>query len=352
MAEKNIKHLNALSRWLFFCSATVFVMIIIGAITRLSGSGLSMVEWRPLVGTIPPLNEQEWLRVFELYKASPEFQHKNYWMGVHDFKVIFFWEWFHRLLGRMIGMFYGLPLAFFWVKGWIPKQYKPVLLLALFLGAAQGFMGWYMVKSGLVNEPAVSHYRLTAHLSLALLIYVYLMWFGLTLHKSGRRLSAGLYDRGLFKHAAVTFCVLALTIFWGAYTAGLDAGLIYNDTYPKMGSTWIPEEIWSFNPIWLSILESHAGVQFMHRWLAALTLIAVFSFVFHAMKKKRTALCFPMVGIVVLIQFGLGLATLLSGIHLHIAVTHQGGAVLLITALLFCIHDMAFKPIEERPINV
>lgn len=346
ITEEQAKQLHTISRWLFICCGTVFVMIIVGAITRLSGSGLSMVEWRPLVGTIPPLSEAEWLRVFELYKGSPEFQHKNYWMDVHDFKVIFFWEWFHRVLGRGIGIIYAFPLAFFWVKGWLPKSYKPILLFALLLGGAQGFMGWYMVKSGLVDEPAVSHYRLTAHLSLALVIYAYLLWFGLNLRKTAKSIESAAYDNALFKHGIATIVILMITIFWGAYTAGLDAGLIYNDSYPKMGETWIPEEVWLFEPTWLSFFESHAGVQFMHRWLALLTVIAVFSFVFHSMKKKRQALSYPMAGIAVLFQFGLGLATLFSGVHLHIATAHQGGAVLLLTALLFCLHDLKYKPVK------
>jgi len=336
------KHLKALSYWLFICCFSVFCMIIIGAITRLSGSGLSMVEWKPIIGALPPLSEVEWLRVFDLYKQSPEFQKKNFWMELSDFKSIFFWEWAHRLFGRLIGIIYVLPFMFFLVRGWIPQGYKLKLFGLFILGGAQGFMGWYMVKSGLVDIPAVSHYRLAAHLSLALLIYGLMLWLALTFRKGieqTQKTSSTLYNHGL-----LTLSCLVLTILWGAYTAGLDAGLVYNDSFPKMGKTWIPEEIWLNRPIWVNIFEDYASVQFLHRWLAMTTLCIALSFAVHALKKNRKEFCSPAVAVVVLLQFGLGIATLLSKVHMHIAVAHQAGAVILLTTLIICLHALHKKP--------
>lgn len=318
-------------------------MIIVGAITRLSESGLSMVEWRPLIGTLPPMNDAEWHRVFDLYKESPEFQKKNFWMSLADFQHIFFWEWFHRLLGRLIGMIYLLPLLFFYLKGWIPKGYKKPLLGLFLLGGAQGFMGWYMVTSGLVNEPAVSHYRLAAHLSLALLLLQSMLWLGLSLRKQAMQIVSP-PDSALYYHGLVSLCMLILTIFWGAYTAGLDAGLVYNDTFPKMGATWIPEEVWFYKPVWQNFFENHAGVQFAHRWLAIIITVVITSLALHAGHKKRTERSFLLLAIVVFIQLSLGIMTLFSHVDLHIAATHQAGAVILLSTLIFCLHATRPKP--------
>lgn len=344
--DKEIKstqpHLKALAYWLFFCCASVFCMIIVGAITRLSESGLSIVEWKPLIGAIPPLNEAEWNRIFDLYKGSPEFKLNNSWMALSDFKEIFFWEWFHRLWGRMIGVFYALPFLFFLIRGWIPAGYKLKLIGLFFLGGAQGFMGWYMVKSGLVDMPAVSHYRLAAHLLLAIIIYGFMLWLALSFYKKHKGIESN-PDAALSFHGFITLFSLIITILWGAFTAGLDAGLVYNDTFPKMGSNWIPDEIWFYKPLWLNFFENHAGVQFVHRWLAMATFMIVLSFALHSIKKERCEFCFPMIGAFVFIQFGLGILTLLSGVSLPIAVAHQGGAIILLTLLICSLHTVRFK---------
>ena len=198
--------------WLFGVAGLVFAMMIIGAITRLTESGLSMVEWRPLIGTLPPMSEAEWTRVFNLYKETPEFQHKNFWMSEQDFRTIFFWEWFHRLWGRLIGLAYAVPFFIFLAKGWIPKGFKLPLTGLLILGSMQGVMGWYMVQSGLIDMPAVSHYRLAAHLSLAFLIFCLLIWAGLSVKRHNRWPSMPLYYHGL-----LTLLVLSVTIVWGAF---------------------------------------------------------------------------------------------------------------------------------------
>ncbi len=342
------KHLKALTIWLFICGLSVFAMIIIGAITRLSGSGLSMVEWRPLVGALPPMNEAEWERVFELYKESPEYLKKNFWMELSDFKQIFFWEWFHRLLGRLISIMYFVPFVFFLIKKWIPRDYFVPLFFLFLLGGAQGFMGWYMVKSGLVDMPSVSHYRLAAHLSLALVILSVMVWLGLSFTKLSKGQNT-LPDNALYNHGLLCLFFLCLTIFWGAYTAGLDAGLVYNDSFPKMGDTWIPEEIWFHQPVWRNFFENHAGVQFAHRWLAMITTAMIIGLVLHAGHKKRPEKSFIFLAVIVFIQLSLGIMTLYSHVDLHIAVSHQAGAVTLLCTLISCLHAARFKqPLPSR----
>jgi cytochrome c oxidase assembly protein subunit 15 len=326
----NNKSTKPVVTWLYGCAALVFIMVIVGAITRLTESGLSMVEWRPLIGAIPPLNDTEWMRTFDLYKQTPEFIKENYWMELADFKKIFFWEWFHRLLGRLIGLAYGLPLLIFWVKGMIPKNFKLPLLGLLFLGAAQGFMGWYMVKSGLVDMPAVSHYRLAAHLSLAFLIFALLIWNALAITAPDKNTNT---DKPLKFHLWGCVFALIFTIIWGAFVAGLDAGLIYTDSFPKMGKTFVPFEMWLYQPFFVNFFENHAAVQFTHRWLAMFTGLVILSFWAHAAYKKRASWPVHALGIMILIQIALGIATLLSQVHLHVAVTHQAGALILLGLL-------------------
>ena len=321
--------------WLSFSAFMVFAMTVIGAITRLTESGLSMVEWRPLIGALPPMNEAEWVRVFELYQQSPEYQKVNSWMELEDFKNIFFWEWFHRLWGRLIGVVFALPLLFFWVRGMIPQGYKLKFIGMLILGGLQGVMGWYMVKSGLIDIPAVSHYRLAAHLSLALLIFALLIWLALSVSGAHRQ-----PDKALYRHGLGVLGVLALTIFWGAYTAGLDAGLLYNDSFPKMGGSWLPPDFHQYASVWQNLLENPSGVQFMHRWLAILTVLSVLSLWTHGMMRGQGFNALFALGFMVIVQFGLGLATLFSSVHIHTAATHQAGAVILLGLLVTCLHRL------------
>ncbi len=330
---------KAMAIWLLSCCALIFIMVIVGAITRLTESGLSMVEWRPLIGAIPPRGEAEWLRVFELYKASPEYTLKNSWMTLSDFQSIFFWEWFHRLLGRLIGMVYALPLLFFWIRGKIPASYKAPLFLFLLLGAAQGYMGWFMVQSGLVDKPSVSHYRLAAHLALAFLLYCLLLKTALTLLMPG----TSAQSTSLTHHLWGCLWALIITIFWGAYTAGLDAGLIYNDTFPKMGDHWIPEDFMRYHPFFVNFFENHSGVQLAHRWLAITTTLLTLSFWFHAKAKNQTPWPVHALGMMILLQFSLGVATLLSHVHLHIAVTHQAGALITLSLMITALHKLSDK---------
>lgn len=326
--QGNFQHRKILSNWLFASAAFVVVMIVVGAITRLTESGLSMVEWRPLIGALPPLSEQEWERVFAAYQESPEFQKKNSWMEMADFKRIFFWEWFHRLWGRLIGLVYGVPFLVFMIRGMVPRGYRLKLFGMLILGGLQGYMGWYMVQSGLVDQPAVSHYRLAAHLSLAFLIVSLLLWLGLSIRGVERKPNAGLYA-----HGWIALGALIMTIFWGAYVAGLDAGLIYN-TYPLMNGHFIAPEIWQYSPFWVNFYEQVGGVQFTHRWLAAVTVVIVLSYVVRAWIGGFRTPVVAGLGAMVLLQFALGIVTLLSMVALPVAVMHQLGAVVLLLLLV------------------
>ena len=255
---------RALIWWLFGMVGLVAIMVVIGGVTRLTGSGLSMVEWRPIIGILPPLTEVEWMRVFKLYQASPEFQQVNIDMNLAEFKVIFFWEYVHRVWGRLLGLAFGLPLLFFWLAGRIPQGYILPLLGLLALGGVQGIIGWWMVTSGLVDNPAVSQYRLATHLSMALLILVLLLWTALNLRFGRSKRPSG--------PAAATLLLVALTIIAGAFVAGMDAGLLYNE-YPLMGDGLVPVE---YGENGLSDpFDNPASAQFHHRWIAVLAVLAV-----------------------------------------------------------------------------
>ncbi len=340
------KNSRFISNWLFATAFSVFTMVVIGAITRLTESGLSMVEWKPLIGALPPMNDAEWSRVFELYKQTPEFQKKNFWMGIEEFKSIFFWEWLHRLWGRIIGLIYGLPFLFFLLRGMIPQGYRLKLFGMLVLGGLQGLMGWYMVKSGLIDMPAVSHYRLAAHLFLAFLIFGLLIWLGLSLRRSART-----PHKALYRHGWLVLLTIIVTIFWGAFVAGLDAGMIYNE-YPLMGGQFIPPEMWNLSPYWLNIFENHSAVQFTHRWLAMFSALMVAGFYLHALhhrhqiNSQRFSALHALV-LMVFVQMGLGIATLLSQVNLPLAILHQAGALSLVGLSVAVLHRL--RPLPDHP---
>lgn len=336
--------------WLLICAGMVFAMTIIGAITRLTESGLSMVEWRPLIGTLPPLSDAEWQRVFDLYRQTPEYRINNAGMTLAQFQEIFFWEWFHRLWGRLIGVVFAVPFLWFWATGRIPRPLLPKLAGLLVLGALQGVLGWYMVMSGLVDRPSVSQYRLAAHLSLAVLIYALLVWLALDLMRGARRdarrfaLPAG--AEAAHRHAWAAIAVVAVTIFWGALVAGIDAGLAYN-TFPLMDGRVLPPEALSLTPAWLNLFENTAMVQFVHRWLGIVTGLAVLALWWRGRQVAASGIdreagligdLAAAAGIMVLVQIGLGIATLLLYVPIPLAAAHQAGALVLLTLLLAFAH--------------
>lgn len=310
-------------------------MAVIGAITRLTESGLSMVEWKPLIGAIPPLNDAEWQRVFDLYRETPEYRLKNAGMTLDAFKEIFFWEWLHRLWGRMIGLVFALPLVWFWVRGRIGGGLARTLTVILALGALQAGIGWFMVQSGLVDRPSVSQYRLALHLGMAVLIYALLVWlaFGAFANGPPDRAAA---PRGFHWHGWGAITALGVTILWGAFVAGLDAGLAYN-SFPLMAGRFLPPEAWTLNPAWINFFENTALVQFTHRWVAIAAALAIVALPLHAARVRaeppvrRAAAA---AAIMAFVQVGLGIATLLAHVPVALGAAHQAGALILLTLSL------------------
>ncbi|MDC1357068.1 COX15/CtaA family protein [Pseudomonadota bacterium] len=316
--------------WLLVSAFMVFLMIIIGGITRLTGSGLSMVEWRPLFGFLPPMSDLEWTRVFELYKLSPEYILKNNGIELSEFKKIFFWEYFHRLWGRLIGIVFIIPFFIFLFYKQLPKQISNKIFIILALGSLQGVIGWWMVKSGLVNDPSVSQYRLAIHLSNALLILFLLVWTFLDT-KEG-------YSSIKFNFSLFVFLILSTTIIAGAFVAGMDAGLMYNE-YPFMGNGLVPENYGEYKI--LDPFENPASAQFHHRHLALLTMVSVLIYCFKSyknnndLKSKKIAI---FLSCVVFFQFLLGIITLINMVPVHLGVLHQTGAVILFLGLAALMH--------------
>lgn len=330
-AGKAERSRSAVASWLFFSAFMVAAMIVIGGITRLTESGLSMVEWRPLVGWIPPLGDAEWQRVFDIYKATPEYQTVNFWMSIDDFKTIFFWEYVHRVWGRLIGIVFAVPFLFFLLTGRIERSLVPRLLLLLVLGGLQGAIGWWMVTSGLVDEARVSPYRLTVHLSMAFLILGLLLWTALGLVQKP---SGG--TRGQRIGAGHVLAAIAITVVLGAFVAGTDAGYAYN-TFPLMGGQFIPAEYWNPDLGWRSLVEHVPAVQFHHRWIAILT--ALLTLVFVARHRNAVEglghLALTLLGVAVLVQVGLGIAALLAAVPVWLGALHQAGAVALFSTAVW-----------------
>ena len=314
-------------------------MVVLGGFTRLTGSGLSMVDWQPLMGILPPMSDAAWQRVFELYQQSPEFQKVNAHMDVNDFKGIFWLEYLHRLLGRVIGVVFLVPSLVFAIRGYIQKQEWPKYLLMFILGGMQGLLGWYMVKSGLVNVPQVSQYRLTAHLAAAFLIYGYMLWVAMSL-LFPPSLAAGRHA-WYQKTVAITLLV-SVTILSGGFVAGLKAGKIYN-TFPKMGEDWLPPGLMALDPFWRNFFENMATVQFDHRWLAAGTFLAIVVYWVFARQAGLPRRARPAVNALLAtsaLQVVLGISALLLAVPVLLGAAHQAVAMLLLTVALYLLHAL------------
>ena len=329
-----------IARWLLTCAVVIFGMILLGGVTRLTDSGLSMVEWRPLMGVIPPLSQQDWQALFLKYQQFPEYQKINLGMTLGEFKVIFMYEYLHRVLGRLIGLLFFIPFVYFYFTRRISPQLLPKLLLMLFLGGCQGLMGWYMVKSGLVDIPHVSQYRLTAHLGLAIVIYSFIIWTALGLiNKTTDQPS------GLGKPACILSGLIFLMILSGGLVAGTRAGYAYS-TWPLMGDSFIPAGLYSMSPIWLSAFEDITTIQFNHRIFAYIIAALVVGFSVIALRKDISTKA--RIGIycmlfLLLVQITLGITTLVFYVPIAIAAAHQIGAVALLTATLFVSHSLVNK---------
>ncbi len=324
--------------WLFVCCGLIFAMVVLGGVTRLTGSGLSMVDWRPIMGWLPPLSDTEWQQTFEMYQLSPEFQKINSSMDVHAFKGIFWLEFLHRLLGRTIGIVFAVPFVFFLARGYIARREWPRYLLMFVLGGLQGVLGWYMVKSGLVDNPHVSQYRLTAHLIAAFLIYAYMLWVALSLlhPQSGDR------RHPLFYKTAMMTGLIFLTVISGGFVAGLKAGTIYN-TFPMMGAHWIPPGLTALEPAWRNIFDNMTTVQFDHRILAITTFLLIVAYWFRTRRtdlsgRSRKAANGALYTVV--LQMALGISTLILSVPTLLAVSHQAVAMLLFTVALYLTHSL------------
>lgn len=322
--------------WLISVCALVFAMVVLGGVTRLTESGLSIVEWKPVTGVLPPFSEAAWQEEFAKYQAFPEYQKKNTGMSLEEFKTIFYFEYFHRLLGRLIGVVFFFPMVYFIVKRQVDRALGWKLSAAFILGGLQGVMGWYMVMSGLVDRPDVSQYRLTAHLALAFVVYLYLLWLAFDLLWGGRR---GRWP-GIAKAMAWFTALVFFQSMAGGFVAGLDAGFVYN-TWPAMDGGFAPGGLLFLDPWYLNFLENHATVQFNHRLLAYA--VAVFAAVLWWKGKgdRRARGGLDLVIVATALQFALGVLTLIYVVPIPLAAAHQAGALLLLTAGLYATHRMA-----------
>lgn len=323
---------RAVSNWLLAVAGLVLLMIIVGGITRLTESGLSITRWEPVSGVIPPLNQADWMVQFNRYRATPEYQLINRGMSLAEFQFIYFWEWAHRLLGRLIGVAFALPLAFFALRRMIPRGYGLRLVGLLALGGLQGAIGWWMVQSGLVDRVDVAHERLATHLLMALTIFALLIWTALDLRADGRA-----------RHAAAPrawvwpfFGLMFVQYLYGAFTAGLKAGRLYSE-WPLMGGALAPPELGHLAPLWRDLIDNPVTVQFIHRSLAIVVASAALLIAWRMAKAgagwRAGALAFA-----VIVQFGLGVLTLIHAVPIGLGVAHQGWAAVLLASAVVLAH--------------
>jgi cytochrome c oxidase assembly protein subunit 15 len=335
--------------WLVAVCVLIVAMVSIGGVTRLTGSGLSITDWKPIMGAIPPLNQAEWESAFAKYREIPQFKLINSTMVLGEFKAIFFWEWFHRLVGRLIGVVSFLPGLYFWARGRISKRLALRVLIGVGIGGLQGALGWFMVKSGLSERTSVSHFRLAAHLSLALLILAYFVSLTRSVFTGDRPLysaetSTAAYMRPRYRLLVVLF---ALQIIYGAFVAGLKAGFAFN-TFPLMAGSIAPANLWTLEPAWLNPFENPATVQWIHRGLgwAAFFTTTVFWVALLRRKAPRgevrtwtTALTH-----MTYIQFALGIGTLVFVVPVPLAALHQLGAAIIVVILTILGHSLGRAP--------
>lgn len=336
--DKRNKDNKKVIYWLFTGCVLIFIMVVVGGITRLTHSGLSISNYKLISGTIPPMNEVEWEAAFDLYKQYPEYQKLNNHFTLEDFKDIYFWEWLHRVIGRFIGLVFIIPFLYFLFKKQLTKPTIKKSIILLCLGAFQGFLGWYMVKSGLVDNPDVSHYRLAAHLTTAFLTFAFTFWVALDLIFPKKKE----IDKSLRNFIRLGMIVLIIQIIYGAFVAGLDAGFIHNH-WPLMSEgKFMHETVYiEHEPLYKNFIEGKSGVQFIHRILA---FVVVFLIVAIWIKAKRLILTkYQLIGINTLLialafQFILGVLTIINAVPVWLGVAHQIGAFILLSAMTFTLH--------------
>lgn len=330
--------------WLLAGCFLIFSMVVIGGITRLTGSGLSITEWNVVMGAIPPLNEQEWNDAFQKYQQIPQFQKVNSHFELNDFKSIFWWEFIHRLIGRIIGVVFIFPFLYFWITRQLDKTTLRKALFLFALGGLQGFLGWFMVKSGLTERTSVSHIRLAIHLMAAFITFGFTFWYALELlYPSG---SGGEMKKSR-RILSVTFLLLLIQIVYGAFVAGMHAGKIYN-TWPLMDGQLIPSGMMDFSPAASNFIKNQVMVQFIHRMFAFALLFLVFGLWASMRKMDLQPLQRKSIHLLlgaVLIQFLLGVFTLLTGVNIALASLHQVGAFFLFSATIYLLFQMRSKTV-------
>lgn len=314
--------------WLYSIAFLVFCMVVVGGATRLTESGLSITEWQPVLGVLPPLSEADWTAAFEKYKLTPQFKIQNADMSLGDFKFIYWWEWAHRFLGRFIGVAFAVPLIYFTFARKIELKLWPRLLALFVLGGAQGALGWYMVSSGLIDRVDVSQYRLAAHLTLAAFVYAAIFWIAKGVGKLRRYPSS--FDDWF---AVFLVALILLQIAAGGFVAGLDAGQGYS-TWPKMDGQWIPAGLSQMMPGWKNLFENAMTVQFDHRSLAYLILAATIVHAWRSFTMPAMILAYA-----VFTQACLGVLTLLLHVQLAIALVHQAGAMIVLVTAIWNLHE-------------
>lgn len=324
--------------WLLTGCALIFIMVVVGGITRLTHSGLSISNYKLISGTIPPMNEVEWQEAFDLYKQYPEYQKLNTHFTLQDFKNIYFWEWLHRVLGRLIGIVFITPFLYFVFRKKLTHSTIKKALVLLALGAFQGFMGWYMVKSGLVNRPDVSHYRLAAHLMTAFITFAYTFWVALDLIFPDRKEIEKKFRNLIF----IGLILLIVQITWGAFVAGLDAGFIHNHWPLMSDGKLVHETVWiEQQPLLRNFIEGRSGVQFIHRYMAYLV-VALIGLIWF--RSRKMTLTLPQKrsinGLLVIVsaQFVLGVLTLVYVVPVWLGVAHQVFAFILLGNMVFVLH--------------
>jgi len=335
-----------IATWLLVCCFMVFLTIVVGGVTRLTHSGLSIVEWQPILGTLPPLNEQQWQETFGKYKLTPEYGTVNFGMTIAGFKGIFWWEYVHRLLGRLIGFVFFIPYLLFLMRRQVYGPLVWKLLGILVLGGLQGGVGWLMVKSGLVDDPRVSHYRLTAHLGLAFVIFAAMFWVALDLLFPRTAKSTNSRPSGPGRFAAGLVALIFVTVLTGGLVAGIRAGFAYN-TFPLMNGHIVPPEIFMIEPWQLNFFNNMATVQFDHRLLAWLLALLVPWFWWKTRRVELNPPVNPHVRLAahlllgtLAVQIALGISTLLLLVPIPLAAAHQAGAVLVFAAALLAAHSL------------
>lgn len=323
--------------WLLTGCVLIFIMVVVGGITRLTDSGLSMSDYKLITGTIPPLNDAEWQDAFALYQQYPEFQKLHSHFTLQDFKGIYFWEWFHRVIGRTIGLVFIIPFLYFLIRKQLTKKTIKKCLVLLGLGAFQGFLGWYMVKSGLVDRPDVSHFRLAAHLTTAFLTFAATLWVALDLIYPNKKV----IDTKFKNLVIVSFVLLIIQIIYGGFIAGLKAGLLHNH-WPFMNEgKFMHETVYILEPFYKNLIENPSGIQFIHRTLAYLVVASIFMLWFKAREMTLTNLQQKAINALLILvgfQFLLGVLTIIYAVPLWLGVAHQVGAFFLLTAMTFTLH--------------